>query len=260
MDERSLFHFFKTHLTKAGGRRWACLGETQIAAYADRQLAGQAKERVETHLADCDFCLDQVAFLIRTQRAESPEPVPDWLLLRARKLTGEKTRPEGSAVWRWGKIAAATATACLVLVVSISLRHHQTVPTVAPRQTPVAMPLHVPGQTAPTTPSELPPAVRGGLKSHLALTVVSPAAGSIVPENEIEFRWEPVSGALEYEVEVLTLDGDLVWKQRTVGSSIRLTGDVKLEAGHKYFVSVRAYLAEGKSVQSAPVAFTAIHR
>jgi len=59
---------------------------------------------------------------------------------------------------------------------------------------------------------------------------------------------------------LLTSEGDLVWTQRTTESSLRLPADVKLEAGRKYFVQVRANLAEGKSAQSAPVAFTVVNR
>lgn len=259
MDENHLIRFFKFRLTKVGKRRWGCLDETQIAAYAGHQITGREKERTEAHLADCDFCLDQVALLVRMQNAKLPDSVPDSLLVRARKLARVNAKSEGSAVWRWGKIAAATAAACLVLVTVISLRHPRTVPIVAPHQNPIARPALVPSQIAPTIPNEQPPTVRGSKQSPLALTVVSPAAGSTVQANEIEFRWQSISGALDYEVNVLTPEGDQVWKQRTMGSSIQLAGDVKLEAGHKYFFTVRAYLAQGKSVQSAPVAFTVVH-
>ena len=260
MQEKSLVQFFKFRMTKVGQRRWSCPDESQIAAYADHQLAGPAKERMEAHLADCDFCLDQVAYLIRMQNAELPEAVPNALLLRAIKLAGEKTRPEGSALWQWGKIAAATAAACLVLVVAVSLRHPQTGPTLAPRQNPVAQPARVPPPMTPKTRSEPSPTVRGGHKTLLEPTLLFPSPGATVPENKIEFRWEPIAGTLDYEVRLLTSEGDLVWTQQTMGSSLRLPADVKVEAGKKYFVQVRTNCADGKSVQSAPVAFTVVNR
>jgi hypothetical protein len=260
MQERNLVAFFKSRMTK-GWRRWGCLDESQIAACADHQLAGQARERAEAHLADCDFCLEQVAFLIRTQQAETPEPAPDWLLLRAKNLVQKEARAEGSALWHWGKFAAAAA--CLALVAVVTLRRPLTGPTPALRQTPAARLSHEPSRIAQSTPPAeplRPPKVRGGQKTPLALTVVFPPAGSTMSENEIEFHWVPVAGALDYEVQLMTAEGDLVWKQKTAESVLRLPGKVKLEAGQKYFVSIRAYLAEGKSAQSAPVAFTVAHR
>jgi len=41
---------------------------------------------------------------------------------------------------------------------------------------------------------------------------------------------------------------------------LRLTDNIRLEAGRKYFVLVRVFLTEGKSVESRPVAFTAPSR
>jgi hypothetical protein len=82
----------------------------------------------------------------------------------------------------------------------------------------------------------------------------------MVPEGNIDFRWEPVAGTLDYEIKLLTEEGDMIWTDITQASSLRLPADVKLEAGKRYFVQVRANLAEGKSVQSLPIAFTVTHR
>jgi len=81
----------------------------------------------------------------------------------------------------------------------------------------------------------------------------------MVPENQIDFRWEPVAGALDYEVKLLTEDGDMVWTDVSSVSNLRLPAEVKLEVGKKYFVQVRANLAESKSAQSAPITFTVTH-
>ena len=256
MDEKKLLAFFKSGKINEKSH-WGCLDETQIAAYTDHRLTGQAREQAETHLADCDACLAQVAFLIRSQPAGSLETAPPWLILRAKKLTQKEARAGGSALWHWGKFAAAAA--CLALVAVVMLRRPTTIPTNAPQQYPIALPQQAPGQTTPTPPGGQigVPKVRGGQKIPLSLTVVNPSTAS---ENEIEFHWSSVSGALDYDVQVMTAEGDLVWKQQTIESSSSLPGKVKLEAGRQYFVLVRAYLTEGKSVESRPVAFTATIR
>lgn len=259
MQGKSLVEFFKSRMKRIEQRRWSCPDDSTIAAYADHQLAGPAKDKLETHLADCDFCLDQVGFLVRSANAPLPESVPNPLQLRARKLAGEKARAEGSALWQWGKIAAATA--CLVVVGTIAMRYRPAGPVTVPATHPVISPTPVPPQITPPTPSVAtpPPAVRGGRKTFPEPTLVFPTDRSTIPENHIKFRWEPVSGALDYEVKLLTAEGDSVWTQTTMGSSLHLPADVKLEAGKKYFVQVRANLAEGKSAQSTPVAFTVVH-
>ncbi len=260
MQGKGLVHFFKSRLTRNGQRRWNCPRDAQIAAYADRQLAGRAKERVEAHLADCDFCRDQVGYLIRSANSPTPESPPDSLLERAKKLGEERPRAEGIAFWHWGKIAAATA--CLVVVGTIAFRHHPAGPTTAPANPPIALPAQAPPQIAPPAPSTMNPrpAVRGGNNHWLQPALVFPASGSMVPEGNIDFRWEPVAGALDYEVKLLSEDGDMVWTNTSSVSNLRLPAEVKLEAGKKYFVQVRANLAEGKSSQSAPIAFTVVHR
>lgn len=260
MQEKSLIEFFKTRMKRRDQRRWGCQDDAQIAAYADHQLAGPAKIKLEAHLADCDFCLDQVGFLIRSANAPLPESVPDPLLLRARKLAGEKARAEGIALWHWGKIAAATA--CLVVVGTIAIRNRPAGPLIGPATHPIISPTPVQPQVAPPTPKVTTPlpAVRGGHKNFPEPTLVFPTDRATVSGNNIEFRWEPVAGTLDYEVKLLTAEGDSVWTQTTMGSSLRLSPDVKLEAGKKYFVQVRANLAQGNSAQSAPVAFTVVKR
>src|ERR1039458_6767552 len=114
MQGKGLVYFFKTRLKNIGQRRWNCPQDSQIAAYADHQLAGPARDRVEAHLADCDFCRDQVGYLIRCANTTLPEPPPDSLLQRAKKLGEDRPRAEVRAFWQWGKIAAATA--CLVVI------------------------------------------------------------------------------------------------------------------------------------------------
>jgi hypothetical protein len=259
MQGKGLVYFFKTRLKKIGQRRWNCPHDSQIAAYADHQLAGPAKDRVEAHLADCDFCRDQVGYLIRSANASLPEPPPDSLLQRAKKLGEQRPRAEGRAFWHWGKIAAATA--CLVVIGTIALRNKSAGPTTAPANHPMAFPTQTPPQIVPPAPGAITPqpTVRSGHKTVLEPALVFPTAGAMVPENEIDFRWEPVAGALDYEVKLLTEEGDMVWTDISSASSLRLPADVKLEAGRKYFVQVRANLAEGKSAQSAPIAFTVTH-
>jgi hypothetical protein len=87
--------------------------------------------------------------------------------------------------------------------------------------------------------------------------VIRPDRGETVSVSGVEFRWKPVEGAREYEINVVTAAGDLVWKGETKTTAASLPSDVKLIPGRKYFVWIRADLLEDKAVQSRAVPFIA---
>ena len=254
--ERNLRCLFKTQSKIRDRRRWGCLDESEIAVYCDHRMDSRKKERVEAHLAECAFCLSQVAFMARMDRTPVPESVPDELLSRARKLVPSRTRSAFGWPWRWEAVAATVAG--LVVVVVLSLRNPvREVPTVQPpaattptTQAPAQAAAEVPSQPAPA------PSVRRATPQIAAPTLVFPRPNATLSRGPIEFRWEGVSNALYYEVRLVTDDGDLVWESRTEGNSASLPADVRLAAGQKYFVWVQALLADGKTTKSTAVAFT----
>ena len=84
--------------------------------------------------------------------------------------------------------------------------------------------------------------------------LLSPQPGAIVHPSDFSIRWEAVPNAVAYEVRVVTADGDLVWHKRVRENSVT-TPKQSLRPGTKYFVWVRAWLADGKTQQSAAVGF-----
>ena len=105
LNEKSLLQILRMRPTQGEKRGWRCPDEHQIAAYAYHQLHGREKDRVEAHLADCAFCLDQVAFLVRARKAEISGSVPASVLSRAQELASAKARREVSPGWGWGAVA-----------------------------------------------------------------------------------------------------------------------------------------------------------
>lgn len=250
MDEPSLIRYLRTRTKTGEGRRWQCPDESQLAAYVDGRLEASEREKIKAHLADCNFCLDQVAFVARIERATLPESVPASVLSRARELAGPPSKV--ALVPAWGRVAAAAAVACLAVVVTISVRRaHVTSPSGAtpPVLTPAGVPPNSPASSAETSE------VRGATR-NAPLAVVFPAPDSVVPRKDLQLRWEAVSGALNYDVSLMTADGNLVWEQRADRNSLAVPAGVKLEAGHKYYLMVRADLPQGKTVDSKAVAFS----
>ena len=256
---KSLVEFFRCRSKGGGRRRWGCLSEAEIAAYVDHAIRGTEKDKIDAHLADCEFCLSQVAFLIRIQKAELPASVPGPLLSRARDLVpGPNTvRPYSvragvELIPAWGRVAAAAA--CLAVVVTVSVRYS--------RFRSLSSSSNAPASSARIRPDAQPvlqnPSVgdvRGGVESA-SLAVVFPVPESAVPRNDLQFQWKTVDGALDYEVRVLTAEGDLVWEQKTEGNSVKLPSDVRVETGHKYYLLLRADLPQGKTVESRAIGFS----
>ena len=239
--EERLVEFFRSRSKTETRRRWGCPGEAEIAAYADHATTAKDKDRIEAHLADCESCLSQVAFLARIKEAEPPATVPGPLLSRARDLVGSRARVV--LIPAWGRVAAAAA--CLVVAVTVSVRysrlHNLSSGTNAPA--PAGMPRMDPGD------------VRGGARDA-SLAVVFPEPESAVARKDLQFRWKTVDGAFDYEVRLLTAEGDLVWERRTEGNSIKLPSEVRVATGHRYYLLIRADLPQGKTVESRAVAFS----
>jgi len=253
MDEKDLISMLKTRKIRRAPRGWLCPDEAQLAAYVDGRSDVQTREHLEQHLADCDFCLGQVGFLARAEAAAVLENVPELLLARAKELAPSAGEAVLKPAWRWAAVAAATA--CLVLVVALR-RPHVPAPSLPPR--PPA-----PTVEAPSPPSGpaleapgAPETVRRTPKGAVLLTLLFPSDGSILSSKDLEFRWKPVRHSLFYDVRVVTAEGDLLWEGRAEASQARLPDHVHLQPGRKYFVWVRAYLAEGKTLKSAVVGFS----
>jgi hypothetical protein len=255
MNERRLKRLLRANHPVAEGARWGCPSEIELAAYADQRLPASKRAHVEAHLAACDACLAQVAFLARM-----PEPaaVPPDLLSRASALPVAGWRPR--LALRWGTAAAA---ACLVLAVGLRLAL-PTAPPEVPRHTepsatttPSSPPPHVASSpaVAPEPPRAPAAAVRKSGTTPSVVVLLSPRENGSVSPLRHDFLWQAVPGALYYELQILTEDGTVVWQASSDGTAVRLPGGHPLRAGEKYFAWVRAHLATGGTLRSAAVSF-----
>src|SRR5262249_14842795 len=93
-----------------GGR--ACANVTQLAAYVDGGLDAQARKSLESHIADCKSCLEQLSFLLRSDESAAKIEVPAEFVARAKSLVPAKRRFLVAPNWGW---ATAPLAACLAL-------------------------------------------------------------------------------------------------------------------------------------------------
>ena len=271
-DLNQLFQHRQSERTR---RTWRCADELLLGVYADGTLDADARRSLEAHLADCQNCLAQVSFLIRTSEWTAPD-APGWLVTRARRLVSDKRATRFFQDWRW---VSATVGAGLVLavVVVLALRGpwsekaaidpNQTAaqPTAAPATGPPAAPPRNPEAVAMSSPfsqqsenrrGESPvPLIRNDSVQSRTPKILVPRDGAIVKRSSLEVRWQPVVDVVFYEVSLLTTSGDAVMSRQTEASSIKVPAEVRLLPGVRYFASVHAHIRNGKTVRSPIVAF-----
>ena len=229
-----------------------CPNEQQLVEYAEQQLIERERNIVEQHLTSCDACLKQVVFLMR----EAPIPhelAPATLLQTAMKIGTNRKRVAGR-VWQWST-AAGVAAVTVVAIVAIERR----------ASTPVAPEPSKSLVAALSPAAERPPAtarssangdtLRGTQEASDSI-LISPAADERVEASRLEFRWQTKDGAEFYEIEILSEDGDVVWRGRTSGSALRVPLTVHLKKDQPYYVWIRIHSAHGTVEQSKAVRFT----
>jgi hypothetical protein len=262
---------------QTGERTRRCPDENQLAAYVSKRLEAPAATAIERHIADCDFCVGQIAFLSQTPDAETVEQVPFALLSRARSILGRE--PKSSANWAWRWAAPSAAVACLILivvVVVVQLRRRETVspnegpfiaqkiepPPIASPQIAITPPALRSEPSPPTQMSKSKPTrtaeVRSNTSEEMIPRLLTPREGAAVRKENLELRWQPVSDAMFYEVRLMSAAGDVVFEQQTENTSLKPGAAAPLIPGTKYFVVVSAHLRQGKTEKSALISFRLI--
>ncbi len=269
MDEKEIREFFQSRRDTAVRRGWRCPDELQLTAYIGRQLIGRAYDSIEGHLADCEFCRGQVAFLTQAADWTVPEEIPVMALRQARDLIPPKS--ENPIVWGWRWAAAGAAAVAFVLLITFIAVRVQRQKVDAPSE-PLIAQQHQP-QLAPSLQSSptasRPTPLRSIEKPKSAETapetrrenlsqgpiVVFPRAGTTVRESGLDIRWQPFPDAVFYVVRVVTTEGTLIFESSTGDTHLRISDDNQLQRGAKYLVSVHAHLRQGTTAKSKLVGF-----
>ena len=255
MREEDLIELLRRSEARTASPTWRCPSEARLAAFADGRLGPADDRAVEVHLARCGSCAAEVASLLRLEQAEMPSEVGEGLLAQARGLAISPPARWDRPVWRWAAVAATAGVLTVGTTLWMRLSPSPPAlisPTAAPAGAPFIPPM--PSATAPEPPART---VRSAPATIASPQLLAPREGALVGIAGVEFRWKEVRPSLFYEVRVTDAEGGLVWEGRTEGRQIRLSPEVRLTSGEAYFVWVRAYLPEGKTVESRVVGFRA---
>ena len=228
-------------------RGWNCPRDEAITAYLDGVADGQVKMRIESHLADCEYCRSLVADVVRLQRLDAA-PLPLGLTQRAFALAAGKQR------WtRWILLpTAAMAGTALVVIATLMLRSPQHL--VVPSPSSPAAPVIAKSEPAPTVGQTSPDIVRKLAPTGLLPTLISPKQDNVVTLEQLEFKWKPVPHSRYYEVHVVTFEGEPVWEGQSDRAVLKFPVDLILKDG-SYFVWILAHLEDGRVQKSAAVRF-----
>ena len=268
MDEQLLKQLLQSRSNPRRGL--SCPDENQLAAYVEGQLTGKARSQFEQHLSSCESCLDTIAFLARSSESSESEPVPVYLVARARGLVREKR-----SGWRWEWAVATAAAACVLLALSLIIfksRMQQPTSVDGPliaqnaERSPAAVntPTPEPARPVPTRSAVRTemnrgqtPSVRGESRSEgeVKPTLLFPHEGSVVSRRELDCRWQAIPDAQFYTVRVSALDGSLMLEQETKELRLKLNEDGQLKNDASYYVKVVAHLSDGRSIESELVKF-----
>lgn len=210
----------------------ACPDEHQIAGYVDGTLDVAARERLEGHLADCDYCPSLIGMLCRERDAH-------------RAGTAAPHETDREAEWKarrsqrpWWLAPQWAVAAALVLAVPLLFQLAR-----EPER-------GLEGQGSPTpSPTRSVASVAPGLR------VLFPGSGAAVDLRQLEVSWTEVPGTPYYDVRIVTDSGDIVIQRRVTATRWKPAAPLKLEPGEEYFVLVDAYPSGNKAVSSRHVPF-----
>ncbi len=221
-----------------------------MTAYLEQQLEAKERSRFEAHLSDCDSCLDVVGGLVRQRRtAEVPE-VPAYLVDKAAKALPAETGWRNS--WRWVLVPAFAALIVAAMVLLRPLQPKRPSASISPPIEEKSQPLGALLHTPSPPPEEQ--YVRK-LTPVQMVEVLEPQPESVVLRERLRFRWKAVANVTYYELRMVNAEGDLLWQGQESNSTAQLPLNLPVRPG-AYFVWVRAFLHDGRTIKSDPVPFT----
>ncbi len=196
------------------------------ASYVEGNLGGEARDRVEAHLARCASCRAGIALLaLDRESGENRVPPEELAAFRSAALAPPRERRTRRAP-PWLLAVAAVAVAAIGLTFWIAQP--------GTRDTGL---VERDGGSAP-------------------LRALSPASGSVVAAGELAFRFTTVPGADRYVIHVADGSGRSVGvlEARAAGEPVAWPGDRPVPRGTLLW-SVRAMSLDRVLAETRPVAF-----
>lgn len=202
--------------------RTECASPDDLVALVERRGDEDARLRTLDHVMSCGACRPEFELLRSAMRASSE--------LAAMELGVPSSRAPSSPRWISSQMGLAAAA---VLVIALGT-------------------WAVVRMSGDASQEQV---MRGGE----AVVLVEPAQNSTAA-SPARFVWHRVPSASNYDFEVRSSAGDVMFATRTADTALVLPADKKLEPGKDYVWSVGALLEDGRQPRSAPTRFRAARR
>ncbi len=220
-----------------------CLAPEALAAFLDGSSSRREHGAREAHLADCAFCLHQLAQICRSREDEGVTNIHPELLQQAEALGVKEAGEQQPGIRRVRRLlltgrfpALAALAATVVLATGIVWMNFRA------------------GNPASPEPEEFQ-TTRFAQTSAINPRVLAPTAGSLIVPAEQVFRWTEVPGSLFYDVRLLDPDGEVLLRERVKTTRWLIPDKLHLKAGGEYYVRVDAYLDDEQFLSSEHVVF-----
>ncbi len=194
---------------------------------------------LEGHVAQCPHCQTELALFAQMEQPANPAAVKA-ISRRLERVnwanagrTGVPEQPR--SLWHRLLLPRFLAPASLALASALVL-----VTVVQVNRSPVKADLQ-------TAEREI------GSQKLRSQQLLAIAPLGMVPAPPTELRWEPVSGSLQYEVNLMEVDHATLWKDRVSQPSATVPASVaaKMLPGKKLLWEVNALDANGKQIASS---------
>ena len=257
------------------GNHWSgrCPEDLQVTAFVDGAVDTTTRQKLEKHFADCARCREEIAFLARAGEWSDAENPPPWLLKKAENLVAQPKWKPFAFDWRWATATVAVSFAILFVVLFAVRLRSPNPPTekaaanaplsnanvlVSSQPTPRPRINNVIARSSPPRHEPSAPLIRNSETANGAPNLLVPRDGSLIKRGALTFRWQAVPDVAFYEISIMSASGDVVVSRQTETPSVDFSGDIRLQASDKYFVSVRAYMRDGRTIRSSIVSFQII--
>jgi len=243
MDKRDIIDGLKATFGPAAGpepqRSEHCLAPEALAAFLDGSSVGKEHDAQQAHLADCAYCLQQLAQISRSREGKPADAIHPDLLIQAEALGSQPSEAQGLRHrYFFGKLPAMVAIAATaVLAVGV-------------------LSLNPQNRTPTTAPSEEFRTTRYVDTQVLNPRLLAPTEDSVIVPAEQVFRWTEVPGSLFYDIRLMDPDGELLLRERVEATRWLIPDQFTLEDGEEYYVRVDAYLDDARFLSSEHIVFS----
>ncbi len=216
-------------------RNQDCIKTEELESLADKTIAVERRQLIESHLAGCAACRGAAAALYREIRMNTESfAAPEGLKLKAASMVGNEMKPEepgqsslgSKPAFRWFRPIMVFAS--LLLVVAFGMGTYTFV--------------RMQRETEPDV-------FRDANNGRQLIEVTLPVGKSFSEGSEIYFEWKAVEGAKKYKLIVSEAGGDIIEEIETEDTKFQKA--LKSHGIEKYlYFQIKTMLADGTEIES----------